>query len=186
MLNLDNTINQLGGDKFLLEFVEYSSPIIRENFLPSLLYTHESIFEANVCKETKKKMIQTINEANHIVGYVFDKSQINLLIILIVNATIEKLKTNRHEFNQGEMLNTILNDNRENPTVQTKEFVLVSMSSLIHEDFITCIEDHFIEKQAENDKYLLAVVKDVFSYELVKRVTVNVIDLFDEYIFDRI
>ena len=84
------------------------------------------------------------------------------------------------------MLNTILNDNRENPTAQTNEFVLVSMSSLIHEEFITCIEDHFIEKQAENDKYLLAVVKDVFSYELVKRVTVNVIDLFDEYIFDRI
>ena len=183
MLNFNDIINNSNCEIIVMEFIEKTSPKIREIFLPSLMYTHETIFEVKVEKETKKRMIQAINEANHIVGNIFDINQINLAVAMIVSETIERLETNRKELSRGELLNIILDNNRENPTAQTKEFVLLSITDKVQTGFIEIIEDYY--KSNPDKQNLTYIFEEVFSLELIEKMVVNVIDLFDEYIFDR-
>ena len=81
MNQLQNMINDLGGNLFIMEFIQKESMNIRDSYLPSILYTKESIMESeNLTPKEKIQALNLMDEMNKIVMKIFDAPQINLII----------------------------------------------------------------------------------------------------------
>lgn len=188
MNQLKDMINYLGGNYFILEFINENSTTVRDLYLPSILYTKESIMNSEtLTTEEAIQGIQKIDSMNQLVKDIFDVPQINLIMVHVINEIIERMEGIREELTKGNLLSIILNNNRPNPTLLTREYELNEITNFVYKESINAFIENALDlnNPSENDIYIVGAIKNIFSYNLINKMCVDTIDLFDTYIFKR-
>ena len=109
MNQLETIVNQLGGNLFILNFINNNSPFIRDLYLPSLLYTEEIIQDSTTFNNNDKiKALSLVDSMNSIVKNLFDLPQINLIMVHAVNEAIERMGKIKTQLTKGKLLSLLL------------------------------------------------------------------------------
>lgn len=182
MNQLQYLINKLGGNYFIMDFIEKKSTVLKDLYLPSILYTKESIMESEQFNEEEKiQALSMMDSMNDIVAKIFDVAQINLIMIFIINESIERMDKIKTELTKGKLLSLLLDNNRENPNALTRNYELNEITRTVYEQSLNA----FIEN-AGNTPHMKAALENIFSYNLITKMCVDTIDLLDTYIFESI
>jgi len=182
MNQLQTMINELGGNQFVMEFIEKKSPLIRALYLPSLLYTKESIIESTeLTEENKIQALSLMDDMNDIVTKIFDLPQINLIMAIIINETIERMEKINNNLSKGKLLSLLLEGNRVNPTALTRKYELNEITRSVYTESL----NSFIEN-VNGSHHMTAALENIFSYNLINKLCVDTIDLLDDYLFEKI
>jgi hypothetical protein len=172
-------INELGGNLFIMEFIQKESMNIRDSYLPSILYTKESIMESeNLTPKEKIQALNLMDEMNKIVMKIFDTPQINLIIANIINETIERMDKIKGELSNGKLLLLLLDNNREEPNSLTRNYELNEITRSVYTNSFNAFNENI-----GNSPQLKAAIENIFSYNLINKMCIDTIDLFDDFLF---
>lgn len=182
MIDLQTLVNKLGDYEFIMNFIETNSPKIKESYLPSILYTRESIMDTTqYTHEEKMKALALMDSMNEIVSQIFDIPQINLILANIVNEIIERIEKTHFRVVKGELLTILLDNNRDKPTPLTRNYELNEITRTVYDESLNA----FIIN-AGYSPYMKSALENIFSYNLINKLCVDTIDLFDSYLFESI